>query len=80
MSRAIFDNRERESEIQGVNSDGTVRLFIYNVGFIKEARVIRDGKGRSTKAQGEEDNHEAQEVNKVQKAKEERVLTWTEQY
>ena len=54
MCKAIYNNEFLDSEIQRVNADGTVRLFIYNVGFIDEARVIHGNQGIDTEAQAKE--------------------------
>lgn len=57
MCQAKFDNQVLDAEIQRVNADGTVRLFVYNVGFINDVRVIRDGE-REQESKTEDGNRE----------------------
>jgi len=54
MCKARFERYEEEAEIQGVNPNGTVRLFIRHMGFIKEAKVIGNGERKHTETQAKE--------------------------
>ena len=61
MQIALFSDRDREIEIQGTESDGSVRIFIHGHGFecVQKADILRIGNGKDRHQESNATNSQA---------------------